>query len=132
MTIVMNKSFNLDKADKQMPYTTPDNFFDELEENIWKSVKGDYLANDAHEHHSQPLPQSIPLHHRTLKWKIVMRSIAAVAASVALAFMVHMNHSKPSTITINDVDKAYSQLSTEDQAYMLNVYQEDIFINGSF
>ena len=29
----MNKDF--DKTNKQMPYTTPEGFFDEMEEHIW-------------------------------------------------------------------------------------------------
>ena len=40
----MNKDFDLDKADKQMPYTTSEDFFNKLEESIWKEIKDDYLA----------------------------------------------------------------------------------------
>lgn len=35
----MNKDFDLDKAEKQMPYTTSEDFFDKLEENIWKEIR---------------------------------------------------------------------------------------------
>ena len=37
----MNKDFDFDKVGKRMPYTTPDGFFDKLEDDIWKEVKND-------------------------------------------------------------------------------------------
>ena len=37
----MNKDFDFDKVGKQMPYTTPEGFFDKLEEDIWAEVKND-------------------------------------------------------------------------------------------
>ena len=52
-----------------------------------------------------------------------------MTASVALVLIVNINLSKQSTVSINDVDQAFGKLSTDDQAYLLNVYQEDIFIN---
>ena len=58
-----------------------------------------------------------------------MRSIIAVAASVTLVFIVNMFFPKQTTVSINDVDNAFSKLSIEDQAYLLNVYQDDVFIN---
>lgn len=125
----MNKDFDLDKVGKQMPYTTSEDFFDKLEENIWKEVKDDYLAEKPQEQVSQVLPLGVSTHHKTSKSRLVMRSLIAVAASVALVFIVNMNFSKQATVSINDVDNAFSQLSTEDQAYLLNVYQDDVFIN---
>lgn len=125
----MNKDFDLDKADKQMPYTTSEDFFDKLEENIWKEIKDDYLAEKPQEHAPQVLPLGHSAHRKASKAHLVMRSIIAVAASVALVFIVNMNFSKQATVSINDVDNAFSQLSTDDQAYLLNVYQDDVFIN---
>ncbi len=31
---------------------------------------------------------------------------------------------------IQEVDKAFAQLSSADQAYLLSVYQEDVFLNN--
>lgn len=106
----MNKDFDFNKIGKQNPYTTPDAFFETLEEDIWKDVKGDYMR-----------PKSSRL-------RIVMRSVAAIAASVALVFFVNMKFNQHSTSTINDVDQAFSQLSTDDQAFLLSIYQDDVFI----
>ncbi len=125
----MNKDFDLDKADKQMPYTTPEDFFDKLEENIWKEVKDDYLAEEPKDNDSQVLPLDVSAHNKSAKFRLIVRSVIAVAASVALVFILNMNFSKQSTISINDVDKAFCLLSTDDQAYLLNIYQDDVFIN---
>ena len=125
----MNKDFDLDKAEKQMPYTTSEDFFDKLEENIWKEIKDDYLAEKPKEHAPQVLQLGYSAHCKTSKSRFIMRSIIAVAASATLVFIVNMNFSKQATVSINDVDNAFSQLSTDDQAYLLDVYQDDVFIN---
>lgn len=57
----MNKDFDLDKAEKQMPYTTSEDFFDKLEENIWKEIKDDYLAEKPKEHAHRFCNLAIPL-----------------------------------------------------------------------
>ena len=107
----MNKEFDFDNIGKQMPYTTPDGFFDHLEEDIWKEVKNDCQKE------------------KPAKMRILMRSMIAVAASIALLLVANMNFSKPASASVNDVDQAFSQLTTDDQAYLLNIYQEDVFIN---
>ncbi len=108
----MNKEFDFDKIGKQMPYTTPDGFFDRLEEDIWKEVKNDSRQKE-----------------KPTKLRFLMRSMIAVAASIALLLVVNMSLSKPASASINDVDQAFSQLTTDDQAYLLSIYQEDVFIN---
>lgn len=122
----MNKDFDFDKVDKRMPYTTPDGFFDKLEDDIWKEVKND----------SQEKPNNITAtvepqqaSRKSAKLHLLMRSVVAVAASIALLLVINMNFSKSNGTSINDVDQAFSQLTTDDQAYLLNVYQDDVFIN---
>ena len=52
----------------------------------------------------------------------------AEAAYVALMLVINMNISKTSPTTINDVDQAFSRLSIDDQAYLLDIHQDDVFI----
>lgn len=99
----MNKEFDFAKIGKQMPYTTPDGFFDQLEEDIRKEVK-------------------------PAKSHSLLRTVLAVAASVAL-IAISMNFPKSDKVSINDVDQAFSQLTADDQDYLLDIYQEDVFIN---
>lgn len=99
-----NKEFDFDKIGKRMPYTTPDGFFDTLEDDIWKEVK-------------------------PAKPHFLVRSCIAVAAAVAVLIAVHIGFQNSADTSINDVDRAFSQLTTADQAYLLDIYQNDVFIN---
>lgn len=113
----MKEDFDLDKIGKKMPYTTPDGFFDELENNIWSEVKDDM----------KPVKIANPVKRRPAY--AFLGRVAAVAAVVAVVLMVGMKFGKPAAPTIDDVDMAFCQLSDEDQDYLLSIYQEDVFIN---
>ena len=103
----MTKEFDFAPIGKRMPYNTPDGFFDKLEDDVWKKMKNDKPA----------------------KLHLLIRSVIAIAASIALVLVIHMNFSKSNNVSINDVDQAFSQLTTDDQTYLLNIYQNDVFIN---
>ena len=126
---MMNKEYKLHKIGKQMPYTTPKGFFDKLEENVWAEVKDDYLAKGIREDgekctHTEPFSRAKPSKlHRAIRYMV------AAAAVISVIFLINMNLFRPSSGSINDVDQAFSQLSIEDQTYLLYVYQDDIFIN---
>ena len=137
----MNKEFDFDKIGKRMPYDTPDGFFDKLEENIWDKVKDDYLdkgsnkkAADTKTSETKATKSMVAgskdaKPYKTTKLRLLFRSIIAVAAAVAIGFIINLSFFKPSPTTINDVDQAFSQLTTADQAYLMNVYQDDVFMN---
>ncbi len=120
------KEFDFDHIGKRMPYSTPYGFFDQLEDDIWKEVQTDCQEEKKGKTITMPSPQA---GRKPARMHLIMRSVVAVAASVALLFVVHMNFTKPSSISANDVDQAFSQLTTDDQAYLLSVYQDDVFIN---
>lgn len=132
----MNKEFDFDKIGKRMPYDTPDGFFDKLEDDIWNKVKDDYLEKESNEKNSEgKLSQSIASEgkvakpHKPAKLRFLIRSVIAVAAAVAIGFIINLSFFKPSPTTINDVDQAFSQLTVADQAYLMSVYQDDVFMN---
>jgi len=122
----MNKEFDFNHIGKRMPYTTPDDFFDQLEDDIWKEMKNDFKNEEEGNAAVAEKPQ---VRRKSAKLHIFMRSAIAVAASIAVLFVIGMNFSKSGEASINDVDQAFSQLTTDDQTYLLNVYQEDVFIN---
>lgn len=99
-----NKEFDFNNIGKRMPYTTPDGFFDTLEDDIWKEVK-------------------------PAKSHTVVRSFIAVAASIAVLIATYTGTDKPANTSANDIDKAFSQLTVSDQAYLIDIYQIDVFIN---
>ena len=126
----MNKEFDFDKIGKRMPYDTPDGFFDKLEDNIWEKVKDDYLIkDDCQVKENDSDFSNIKESQKPAKLRLLIRSVVAVAAAVAIGFIIDLSFFKPSPTTISDVDQAFSQLTTTDQAYLMNVYQDDVFIN---
>ena len=137
----MNNEFDFDKIGKRMPYDTPDGFFDKLEDDIWNKVKDDYLekgnnekdsedkASQSKVSQSQASEGKVAKPRKPAKLRLLIRSVIAVAAAVAIGFIINLSFFKPSPTTLNDVDQAFSQLTTADQAYLMNVYQDDVFIN---
>ena len=107
-----------------MPYSTPVGFFKEMEANILEQVKND-----------KPKPVRIQPKKRPLM-KVIWSAAVAVAASVAVLLVLNIDFSvsssQPSQVNngIQEVDQAFAQLSSVDQAYLLDVYQEDVFLNN--
>ncbi|MDV3106369.1 hypothetical protein RJT00_08310 [Segatella copri] len=116
--------FDFGKVGKRMPYSTPEGFFKEMEANILEQVKND-----------KPKPVRIQPKKRPMV-KVVWAAALAVAASVAAVFVLNIDFSasssQPSQVNngIQEVDQAFAQLSSVDQAYLLSVYQEDVFLNN--
>ena len=92
--------------------------------NILEQVKDD-----------KPKPVRIQPKKRPLM-KVIWTAAIAVAASVAVLLVLNIDFSasssQPSQVNngIQEVDKAFAQLSSADQAYLLSVYQEDVFLNN--
>lgn len=116
--------FDFGKVGKRMPYSTPEGFFKEMEANILEQMKNDKMQ-----------PVRIQPKKRSLR-KVIWTAAIAVAASVAVLLVLNIDFSasssQPSQVNngIQEVDKAFAQLSSADQAYLLSVYQEDVFLNN--
>ena len=98
------------------PYTVPDNFFDKLEENVMNEVK------------AQPATKK-----KGSVIRMAIRTALAVAACVALFLVIKEALPKGSDAITDDftsVELAFNNLSTEDQDYLLEVYQEEQFLNN--
>ncbi len=109
----MEKEFDFNRIGKRMPYKTPEGFLDEMEANVWKEVQHEF-----------------PKTHKRKTFRLrVFAGAMAVAASIALLFVFHPFSPKEEIDSFSHVEQAFANLSQEDQAYMLAVYQEDIFMN---
>ena len=109
----MEKDFDFNRIGKLMPYRAPEGFLDEMEANIWKEVQSG-------------LPKTH--RHKTYRLHIFAASLA-VAASIALLLVFSPVSHKGQSDSFSKVEQAFANLSREDQAYMLSVYQEDLFMN---
>ena len=115
----MEQNYDFSKIGKQMPYTVPDGFFDELEENVMKELKES----------SAPAGES----RKARIVRMTVRAVIAVAACIALLFIVKKALPQGSDATTDDfenVELAFNNLSTDDQDYLLEVYQEEQFLDN--
>ena len=111
----MEHNYDFSKIGKQMPYTVPDGFFDQLEENVMNEVKAQ------------------PARKKATVLRMAIRAAIAIAACIAL-FLVVKKVLPQDNDTITDdfenVELAFNNLSTEDQDYLLEVYQEELFLEN--
>ena len=115
----MDKQFNFEQVGKRMPYNVSDGFFDQLEQNVMAEIKTDKGES------AQPTAQK----SRTIT--VAVRVLLAAAAAVALFFVVTKNLPNDNSQAIDTfelVELAYNNLSTEDQEYLMEVYEEDVFL----
>lgn len=98
-----------------MPYTVPDNFFDTFEQKVMKEVQQPTAAPQSTKHKS---------HFFNLR---MLLSAAAILAIIMVTTFTFLHEEK---VDAASVEQAFTELSNDDQAYLLAVYQNDVFING--
>ena len=109
----METNFDFKQMGKRMPYTTPSGFFDKMEEDVLKEVVPD----------RENSPK-----HKTL-YRSLLAGAVAVAASITLLFAFQWQSGRKAEVGFQEVEQAFAQLSDEDQNYILDVYQEDLFMD---
>ena len=117
----MDKNFDFNQVGKRMPYATPDDFFAKMQSNILDAV--------------QDMPQKnteIKTNRRTVRKWLWSVSLSAAAVAAMFVINIHFFAPKPSAASNDmlEVEQAFAQLSDGDQAFILDVYQDDVFINN--
>lgn len=118
------KQFDFEQVGKRMPYNVPDEFFDKFEEDVMEDVRGQ--KDDVREGVN-----------RNKAMRIALRAAIAVAAALALFFVVRATllQSEPVLASADDfesVELAFNNLSTEDQDFLIQVYEEDDVLINDF
>lgn len=112
----MTNDFDFNRVGKRMPYTVPDGFFNKMEDDVWEEIGNEPIHIEPKPAKRRPLLRIVA---------IAATAAAAAAAAVVIAFLP----TRTSSPDFADVEQAFCNLDADDQAYMLSVYQEDIFIN---
>lgn len=108
------KEFKFEQVGKQMPYVVPEGAFDSITSSVLDRV-------------DRQKPKGRRLRH--VLWGSAAAA-AMVAASVAVMLVAGTGpFAKPSS-DWSDVDQAFAHLSPSDQAYLIEAYQEDVFLDG--
>lgn len=111
----MEQNYDFSRIGKQMPYTVPDGFFDKLEENVMNEVK------------AQPTKKKATI------VRMAIRAALTVAACIALFLVVKKmlpQGTDTGTDDFENVELAFNNLTTDDQDYLLEVYQEELFLEN--
>lgn len=112
----MNDKFSFDKVGKRMPYSVPDDFFIKMEDNILEEIKGD-----------TPKPLGIKKKKRPVMQLLIPFALTAAAAIAAFLVLDIRTSSSRQQDNMQDVEQAFTKLSTSDQTYLLSLYQDDVF-----
>lgn len=113
------KQFDFEQVGKRMPYTVPDGFFDKLEADVMEKARGQ--RNDVRRGSSNKNAL-----------RIAMCAVLAVAASVALFFLVQPLFSKSNVDGFESVELAFNNLSTDDQDFLIQVYEDEEILMNDF
>ena len=109
----MDKTFDFNKVGKKMPYTMPDRFFDDMEEEVMARVD----VMNAKKRRRKTV---------ALRWMMYAASVAACIILTITTFM-------PKQFSAEEWNEkelcAFDQLPADDQDYILEVYDDDIFLH---
>lgn len=122
-----------EKLNKRLPYSVPDGFFDVMEANVMAKIKADAEAGTSVGDDKADTQMLNKRYRKTIKrTRTISLSILAMAASLLL-FTIFPKSTKPAQ-QINDmesIDKAFSQLNTDDQTFLMEVYDDDMFLDDA-
>lgn len=121
-----------EKLNKRLPYSVPDGFFDVMEANVMAKIKADAGINVGDDKADTQMRDK-QYRKTTTHTRIISLSILAVAASLLLLFTIFSQSTKTAQQTngMERIDKAFSQLNTDDQAFLMEVYDDDMSLDDA-
>lgn len=127
MTEQMKQTFDFKQIGKRMPYRVPNGFFQEMERNVLDAV-----AEKAAERKSA-MAERKPLQAKRFVFTRLAKYAVAVAASVVVLLAVNVKFFYVVAPTdMQDVEAAFDQLSLSDQECLVELYQEDVFLDNDY
>lgn len=120
------------KLNKRLPYSVPDGFFDVMEANVMAKIKADAGINVGGDKADTQMRDK--QYRKTTKHtRTISLSILAMAASLLLLFTIFSQSTKTAQQTngMESIDKAFSQLNTDDQAFLMEIYDDDMFLDDA-
>lgn len=122
------------KLNKRLPYSVPDGFFDVMEANVMAKIKADAEAGTSVGDDKADTQMWDKRYRKTIKrTRTISLSFLAMAASLLLLFTILPKTTKTAQQTndLESIDKAFSQLSTDDQTFLMEVYDDDMFLDDA-
>lgn len=123
-----------EKLNKRLPYSVPDGFFDVMEANVMAMIKADAEAGTSVGDDKADTQMWDKRYRKTIKrTRAISLSFLAMAASLLLLFTILPKSTKTAQQAndMESIDKAFSQLSTDDQTFLMEVYDDDMFLDDA-
>ncbi len=111
----MKQRFELDNIGKRLPYTVPDNFFTKVEECIIERYREDKAVN---------------ADEREFRGKLYLKTAFSVAAAILVFAFIGLHIYNKKNMGYSKIENAFCSLDNDDQRFLLEVYNEDIFFNN--
>lgn len=121
-----------EKLNKRLPYSVPDGFFDVMEANVMAKIKADAGINVGGDKADTQMRDK-QYRKTTTHTRTISLSILAMAASLLLLFTIFSQSTKTvqQTNGMESIDMAFSQLNTDDQAFLMEIYDDDMFMDDA-
>lgn len=121
-----------EKLNNRLPYSVPDGFFDVMEANVMAKIKADAGINVGGDKADTQMRDK-QYRKTTTHTRTISLSILAMAASLLLLFTIFSQSTKTvqQTNGMESIDKAFSQLNTDDQAFLMEIYDDDMFLDDA-
>ena len=113
----MKEPFDFEKIGKKMPYSVPEGFFDTMEENIQSALS----VTKTH-------PFSSTVKNKRRKWIYLLTGAVAAVALLLLTVRIFRPTPSASEYSFEMVELAFNNLSTDDQNFLMEVYEDDVFM----
>ena len=121
-----------EKLNKRLPYSVPDGFFDVMEANVMAKIKADAGINVGGDKADTQMRDK-QYRKTTTHTRTISLSILAMAASLLLLFTIFSQSTKTAQQTngMESIDMAFSQLNTDDQVFLMEIYDDDMFLDDA-
>ena len=121
-----------EKLNKRLPYSVPDGFFDVMEDNVMAKIKADAGINVGGDKADTQMRDK-QYRKTTTHTRTISLSILAMAASLLLLFTIFSQSTKTAQQTngMESIDMAFSQLNADDQAFLMEIYDDDMFLDDA-
>ena len=116
----MNQDYNLERVGKKMPFSMPDDFFAQVQANVLAEVAKEEKMKQAKRHKAKMVRLFV--------------AVASMAACVCFAVLVGRSvmgadtASQHPAASVATVDKAYENLSADEQQELNATYANDVYL----
>lgn len=118
----MEQTYNFNQVGKKMPFSMPEGFFDQMQATVLAEVEKEERAKRQHK----------------VMFRRIFVAVASMAACICLAFVIGGTMDKASVpgtpsqshaaASVASVDKAYDNLSSEEQQDLNATYANDVYL----